>query len=139
MVSKRLLKAREWVHQNGVNRIGEAEFAALGQALGTAEPALRRIVRELGLPLEPVVEGVRQDSLDHLGRTLIALQREYEPGGPERRRSIRRMVITSKDHAKLASRRKPEKAEMVEIMLVWLENPPLFESWWRAWQTRRLR
>lgn len=95
------------------------------------EAALRRLLREVDVPMSPVVEGVRQDTFENLARTLSALQREYESGDRGRRAQCRNLVITAKDHARLASRKTAaaHKAEMVEWMLVWLENPPLFETW----------
>jgi hypothetical protein len=81
---------------------------------------LRRMLRETGLPLHPLVEGVRQESIHSLARTLIALARVY----PEFPRQTRRLVLESKARAKLLGR-----DEMARWMLVWLENPPLFETW----------
>ena len=53
-------------------------------------------------------------------------------------RECRRVVIQAKDRARLVSRNEkvdPEKrkvkAEMVDWMLVWLENPGIFEAWAR--------
>ncbi len=97
---------------------------------------LRRLLRECGTELHPLVEGVRQDSLDALERTLLALvavYREAESAGDrERMRLCRRAVIESKDHARLAHRRGAEgKEEMILWMLVWLENPPVFALWVR--------
>jgi hypothetical protein len=95
-----------------------------------SEAVLRRLLRDCGYPLAPLVEGVRQESLDSLERTLCALAREYETG---RRDEARRAVLTAKEHARWAARRKPspERAETIQWMLEWLENPPVFESWVR--------
>ncbi len=56
--------------------------------------------------------------------------------GPERAAACRRAVLTGKDHARLASRRrgasleeKARKEEMASWMLVWLENPAIFPQW----------
>ena len=46
-------------------------------------------------------------------------------------------VIAAKDRAKFAAKKKPEKAEMVEWMMVWLENPAVFPAWVEA-RKRRL-
>ena len=80
-----------------------------------------------------MIEGVRQDFPPELARTLSALQAEYMAAHDDgaRRHRIRSMVIESKTHARFAARRKPEKQEMVEWMLVWLENPSLFDTWAR--------
>jgi hypothetical protein len=129
---KRLDRVRDWLSARGMERVGEIEFALMRSELSDIpEPALRKLLRETGVALAPVVEGVRQDTFDNLGRTLAGLQQAYQDGDAAVRRNVRAMVITAKDHAKLAARRKPEKIEMVEWMLVWLENPPVFETWLR--------
>lgn len=98
------------------------------------ESSLRRLVLELGaelnVELDPLVEGIRQDSFDSLERTLLALSKRYE----QRPAEARRLVITGKDHAKFAakradSERKTAKEEMILWMLTWLENPGLFPQW----------
>lgn len=121
--------------------VGEAEFAELGRALApVSESYLRALVRSSGLPLDPVVEGVRQESFDELGRTLEALAREYArasaAGDTERARRCRQAVLTGKQHARLAARRRGvsadervRKEEMAAWMLLWLENPAVFPAW----------
>lgn len=98
------------------------------------------MLRESGVPLAPMVEGVRQDSLEALDRTLLNLLDEYETARQardrQRERDIRRLVILAKDHAKMAARRGEggagrDKAEMVLRMLTWLENPGVFRQWIR--------
>jgi hypothetical protein len=129
VASKRLGRVREWIAERSLSFIGEPEFVALGRDLEIPEAALRKLLRDTGVALHPMVEGVRQDSFENLGRTLTDLQRQYELAGCEQARRIRRLVITAKEHAKFAARSKPEKREMVEWLLVWLENPPVFETW----------
>ena len=78
------------------------------------------------------MEGVRQDSLESLRRTLVALAAEYRRY-PRRTRAL---VIRAKDHAKLAALQaappaREQKREMVGWLMVWLENPELFEAWSR--------
>jgi hypothetical protein len=44
------------------------------------------------------------------------------------------VVITSKEHARLAAQnpaKRAEKEEMILWLLTWLENPPLFAAWVR--------
>jgi hypothetical protein len=105
-----------------------------------SEPYLRELLRSCGLPLDPVVEGVRQESFEELERTLVALARQHdqalESGDKELAAACRRAVLTGKDHARLASRRaglRPEdrarKEEMASWMLVWVENPAIFPDW----------
>ncbi|MCX6621128.1 MAG: hypothetical protein NTY38_08615, partial [Acidobacteria bacterium] len=51
-------------------RIGEAEFQALRETFAPiSESWARKVVREAGFPLAPMVEGVRQDSMEALTRT----------------------------------------------------------------------
>jgi len=90
--------------------------------------------------LSPLVEGVRQDNLAHLERTLLQLAQEYrqgaERGDRDQQRLCRRAVIEAKDHARLVSHnpkvsreKQLEKEEMVLWMMTWLENPGVFEAW----------
>jgi hypothetical protein len=101
---------------------------------------LQKLVRASGLPLDPVVEGVRQDSFEELERTLTGIGEEYakalDSGDAGRAARCRQAVITGKEHARLAARRRgasPEtrslKEEMFIWMLLWLENPAIFRTW----------
>jgi hypothetical protein len=125
-----------WLEEHHPARIGEAEFEALSRALApVSESYLRKLVRESGVPLVPMVEGVRQGTFNELEASLLRLQAEYERGDRARRAAVRRLVITSKDHARLAARnpaKRAEKEEMILWLLTWLENPPLFADWVRV-------
>jgi hypothetical protein len=68
------------------------------------------------------VEGVRQENLAGLERTLVALL-------GEERRAARTLIIEAKDHARWSLRKHPEKQEMILWMLTWLENPGIFPQW----------
>ena len=95
---------------------------------------LRRLLRESGVPLTPLVEGVRQETFEALESSLLNMLREYEAGDAALRVSIRRLVIEAKDHARWAARipeKRATKQEMVLWILTWLENPPLFPQWVR--------
>ena len=103
---------------------------------------LRRILRESGIALHPMVEGVRQDTFENLERTLLALREEYlvlhACGGKLESRPCRSIVIEARRHADLAlgNRRTSEpkrqqKAEMRLWILMWLENPDGFAVWVR--------
>lgn len=119
-----------WLEERRPERIGVEEFAELGNRLApVAERYLRRLVRGCGVPLDPLVEGVRQGSFEELERTLLALL------GSERT-AARRLVIQAKDHARLAMRRLSggelaRKQEMALWMITWLENPDAFPVWLR--------
>ena len=104
----------------------------IAQALAPiSERYLRELLRASGAPLHPLVEGVRQDTLENLERTLIALAGLYESGTPAERKLYRAEVIQAKDHARFVARREPsaEREERIEWMLVWLENPGVFRVW----------
>jgi len=76
-----------------------------------------------------MVGGVQQGNFDELEATLLALVDEYTRGDRARQMAVRRLVITAKDHARWASRKHPEKEEMVLWMATWLENPTVFSEW----------
>ena len=120
---------QDWIQANGAQQIGEDELFVLVAALGPVSARyLRRLLRESGLRLSPLVEGVRQDSLGELERTLLALEEEYRRG---RRAAARREVLTARQHAEWALRGKadPIKEEMLSWMRVWLQNPGVFPAW----------
>jgi predicted transcriptional regulator len=123
----------DYLQQKQWPAIGEPEFQQLAADFAPiAEHGLRSLLRDSGLPLSPLVEGVRQSSLDELARTLCALTEKYVPAEAARRRVIRRLVITARDHARLAARRTgalPEKREMILWIETWLENPSAFALW----------
>ena len=122
-----------WLAEHNPARIGEAEFARLSTALApVSESYLRKLVRECGVPLDALVEGVRQATFDDLEASLLKLLEEYEQSDPARRMAVRRLVITAKDHARLAARipdKRAEKEEMILWLTTWLENPPVFAEW----------
>ena len=128
-------KLQDWIARNRPARIGEAEWEEIRRYLAPVSTGyLRRLLRDAGVELAPVVEGVRQEDFDALERTLLALAEEYARGGAPRRSALRRLVIEAKDHARFAARKpekREEKEEMKLWMLTWLENPPLFPQWVR--------
>jgi hypothetical protein len=131
----------EYLATRQPGRLEEAEFEDLCRTFASSSRGyLRRILRDSGVPLAPLVEGVRQEDLEQLARTLTALEEEYiraaGAGDLSRQRATRRAVIEAKDHARWSLRRAnatPEhrrlKEEMIAWMLVWLENPPIFPEW----------
>jgi hypothetical protein len=132
---------RAYVEARRPDRITEADFEDLLGALAPVSAGyLRRLLRETGLPLAPLAEGIRQDSFPVLERTLLEMEREYAAaaaaGDARRSRACRRAVITAKDHArfslrspKLTPERRAAKEEMALWMLTWLENPGVFAAW----------
>jgi hypothetical protein len=124
-----------WLDRSRISRIGEAEFEQLRRDLEpVSESYLRKLLRESGAELAPMIEGVRQANLEELESSLLALLAEYQSADPGRRANIRRLVITAKDHARWAAK-KPEKfaekTEMALWLVTWLENPPVFGEWVR--------
>ena len=124
----------QWLQNERPRRIAETHFTDLLVRLAPiSEGYLRRLLRDCGTALAPVVEGVVQDSFENLERTLRALSDEYERADRLRAKTIRRLAIQAKDHARWAALRSPEKAqvkkEMVAWLLVWLENPTVFPVW----------
>jgi hypothetical protein len=110
--------------------ITAAEWAAIASELAPiSETYLRDLLRNCGLPLDPLIEGVRQDTLENLERTLLQLETQYLAGDREIKRACRALVIRSKDHARFALAKKPEKQEMILWMMTWLENPSAFPLW----------
>jgi hypothetical protein len=79
-----------------------------------------------------MVEGVRQGTFAELEASLLRLLAEYESSETARRMAVRRLVITAKEHARLAARnpgQRPDKEEMILWLTTWLENPPVFREW----------
>ncbi len=104
-----------------------------------SEDYLREILRQSGVPLTPIVEGIRQDSLEQLERTLLAMLDEYQRAVREhewpRLQQCRQAVITAKQHARFALGRATDpdrrtlKEEALLWLLTWLENPAVFPEW----------
>lgn len=135
------LRLAEYLAARPSGPVTEEEFARLAELLAPVSLGyLRRLLRQSGVPLEPLVEGVRQESAGQLHRSLLALEREYrrarESGDRARQQLCRRLVIEAKDHARWALRRMKEpsaartwREEAIEWMRVWLEDPALFPLW----------
>lgn len=124
MESKRR-RIQEWLASRAPAEVSEALHAELLVAFpDVSERTLKTALRESGVPLAPMVEGVRQDTLPDLERTLLALLDEYEYGDARRQRQVREVVIVAKQHATFA-----RKDETILWTRTWLENPPLFRAW----------
>jgi len=139
----------EWLARRRPERITEDLWQELRAELEeVSEDRLRHLLRESGLPLDPLVEGVRQDSFESLERTLLALAQEYraalQAGDPPRAAICRRLVIRAKERARWVVRnpraspeKKSDKEEMLLWMLTWLENPCIFADWLRLRKAAR--
>lgn len=116
-----------WLDARAPGLIGEADFEELrGSLAPISESYLRKLLRESGVALAPMVAGVRQANLEELEESLLTLLDEYEQGDAKRQAEVRQAVITAKDHARWG-----KKNEEALWMLTWLENPPLFPQWAR--------
>src|SRR5688572_8128190 len=91
--------------------IAEAEWAELRNATGFSETSLRHCLRELDVPMAPLVDGVRQADLEELERTLIALEGEYREGNRERKQACRALVISARERAGFVARSGKTPAE----------------------------
>jgi hypothetical protein len=131
----------EWITQQNPARVDEAGWRELHKLLEpVSDHALRKLLREAGVPVEPPYGGVRQQSFEELAASLIEMERAYREAlarnDADRAHLCRRAVIEAKDHARLASRnprvaeeKRTQKSEMVDWMLIWLENPGIFPLW----------
>ena len=130
------LAARQWAF------VGKTEWEQLRRDLPKiAENSLRELLQESGIAIGQPYCGVRQQSLEALERSLLDLQLVYA-GQPDQAYACRKLVIQAKDRARFAARNRKVaepvravKEEMVRWMLVWLDDPLMFESWVRARKT----
>src|ERR1051326_5384091 len=121
--------AREFIGARGWARVGEAEWAELRKVFPKITPAQ---LLKAGIPVDQPVRGVEQHGFDELETSLVELAGIYAVR-PDLRRSIRQQVIAAKDRARWASRNsrvgepvRRRKAEMLEWMLVWVDDPAKF-------------
>ena len=138
-----------WLGERGWDRVSEARADELSASFPDCSEELRRAaLLESGLALDPLVEGVRQESYERLESTLNALLEEYEAaresGNTPRCRAVRALVIRAKNHAELAAHnpkthdeKRAQKTEMAAWLRMWLENPPVF-PYWAGLRKRRL-
>ncbi len=125
MPSTKRAELEQWIEREKPPLIGPDEFKQLAEALEpVSENYLRRMLRDSGVPLAPMVEGVRQSNLGALELSLLALLVEYEAGDAAHRSAVRKLVITARDHARWT-----HKEENLLWLTTWLENPPLFPAW----------
>ena len=132
---------RDFLAERRIEAVGEAEWhAALATLAPISESYLRDLLRATGLPFAQPYAGIRQSSFPDLEQDLCEMLAVYEEavrvGDRERARYCRRQVIGAKDRARFIARnpytapeKKSQKEEMLQWMLVWLENPPVFPAW----------
>ena len=104
----------------------------LARLAPVSESYLRDLLRDTGMPFDQPWAGIRQHTLEELEESLRHMLEVYRTSDRDLARHCRRQVIAAKDRAKYLSKKKPEKEEMVQWMLVWLENPEVFPVWVEA-------
>lgn len=125
-------RVRDFAAARGWTLVGESEWRELKAALPDVSETT---IRESGLPIAQPWFGVAPHSLDEMETSLRALSEVYA-ARPDLRRYCRDQVIAAKARARFAASSEsvaPEKrrikAEMVEWMLVWLDDPAMFPAW----------
>ena len=122
----------DWLLQHGQSAVCWNDWLELKERLGpVSDHYLRKLLRASGHSLDPLVEGVRQESLAGLADSLTRLEAVYTAGALDVKKLCRALVIEAKRHAAFALQRTGgvEKREMMEWMRVWLENPGVFPVW----------
>jgi len=116
----------------GWDAIGEREWHELRDVFSDIPETT---VRASGIPISAPWAGVTAHSIDELEASLRELTDVYKTR-PDLRRYCRDQVIAAKDRARWAARspkveesKRRMKAEMVEWMLVWLDDPAMFPAW----------
>ena len=127
----------EYLERHAPPAITEAVWLALRREFpDSSESYLRDLLRETGLPFDQPYAGIRQHTLEELEASLLAMLDVYRDaiasGNRDRARYCRRQVIAAKDRAKFLAAKHPQKEEMAQWMLVWLENPEVFPAWVEA-------
>src|ERR1700674_2068707 len=83
-----------WLERERPARIGEREWTMLHVELAPVSGSyLRRLLRQSGVPLAPLIEGVRQETFEALESSLVTMLQEREGGDAAYRTSIRHLVI----------------------------------------------
>jgi hypothetical protein len=125
-------RVRQWAAERGWTIISETEWSQLRAALPHVS---ENTIREAGIPVAPPWRGVRQHTIEELEESLCELSAVCA-SRPDLRRYCRELVIEAKDRARWAGRsarteesQQKLKAEMVEWMLVWLDDPSMFPMW----------
>jgi hypothetical protein len=134
-VSKAIKKDRfsAVLAENRWTAIHAAEWELLRQSF--SESSLREWLADAGIPVDQPYRGVETKTMEALEESLVAMTELYA-GALDRRKACRATVIASKDRTRFASKnqkvepdKRALKAEMVEWMLVWLDDPALFPAW----------
>jgi hypothetical protein len=131
----------EFLRERQPGAIDEAKWRELVAILAPiSENYLRELLHSTGLEIAQPFCGARLSSFGELEASLLAMEQEYAKAVANQdwtqATACRRTVIQAKDRARLISRnqkvdplKRRQKEEMVEWLLVWLENPGIFEAW----------
>jgi hypothetical protein len=140
---------REYLETERPAAVTEEVWKSLLERLApVSESYLRDLLRQTGMPFEQPYAGIRQHTFEELEASLREMLAVYSEavaaGNRERARYARRQVIAAKDRARFlagnprtSGQKKIQKAEMLQWMLVWLENPEVFPAWVDARKSRR--
>ncbi len=122
----------DYAAAQGWSVIGEREWHELRGALSDISEST---IRGSGLKILAPWSGVAVHSIEELEESLREFTRVYE-ARPDLRRYCRDEIIVAKDRARWASlsprveeNKRALKAEMVQWMLVWLDDPAVFPVW----------
>lgn len=114
----------------GVESVPPELFDRILLQTGASVAYLKRLLRQQTIPLHPLVEGVRQDSLDNLTRTLTQLSHVYI----DQPQPARAAALESKRRAQFLLAKKPNDSWRNLVLLhlnIWLENPGVYSVWAR--------
>ena len=135
-VTARTTKHRQFLdlfHTNGWTAIHAEEWKLLREKF--AESSLRQWLSESGIPVDQPYRGVDTKTFETLESSLNAMSGAYAQDMAARK-TCRATVILAKDRTRFASRnpkvemsKRAVKAEMVDWMLVWLDDPGMFPAW----------
>jgi hypothetical protein len=122
----------EFATERGWSEIGEDQWNEIRAALPDLPEST---IRTSGLEIHAPWCGVNAYSFEDLDASLRAYCTVYE-SRPDLRRYCRDEVIATKERARWAAKnpkvdenKRAMKAEMVEWMLVWLDDPSVFPLW----------
>lgn len=142
----------DYIETNGTTLVDAAEFAAIRKqatrGLARDKPPADRYLMDIlsaaGVEIDRRLDGVpvdlrgriRTGTLEDARESLEALAREYAAAEDAvRAADIRRAVRSAKDKVRfllrrnLSAEKRRIKEEVLCWMLVWLENPHVFETW----------
>ncbi|HTA44384.1 MAG TPA: hypothetical protein VK789_18170 [Bryobacteraceae bacterium] len=129
---RKIQRVLDYIATRGWGVVGELEWRELKAAVPDISEST---IRSSGIVIAQPWLGVRQHNMDELEACLRELGEVYA-SRPDLRRYCRDQVIGAKTRARfVASSERVEeskrrlKAEMVEWMLVWLDDPAMFPAW----------